>query len=212
VFSTAPLLIREGLIFPYLAGADFVRWFVRQYADTVPFGPRLPLSTEQILHPDRYQRGDRPAELRFVRGPEPTYHDNLGEFETRILLTVLSGSESAGSAAALGWAGDRYGVFDVGSTGERALVWWTAWDTDAAARRFLLVLEREWKKTMPPKRRWAVERVDLEGYPAVRLTDAPPSWIGWRTPPVVTTGEAVAAGITAPRALRRVRQTLPKRP
>lgn len=212
VFSTAPLLIREGLIFPYLAGADFVRWFVRQYPDTVPFGRRLPLSTEQILHPDRYLREDRPADLRFVRGPEPTYDDNLGEFETRILLTVLSGSESAGTAAAVGWAGDRYGVFPVESSTQRALVWWTVWDTDAAARRFAVLLEREWKKGARANRRGVVERLELEGYPGVRLTDAPLAWAGWRNQPIVTTGEVPVAGMTAPKAMRRVQQTLPQRP
>ena len=212
VFSQAPVLIREGLIFPYLAGADFVRWFERQFPDTVPFGPRLPVSTEQILHTDRYLRDDRPANLRFHRGPEPVYDDNLGEFETRILLTVLSGSESIGSAGALGWAGDRYGVFKVGSTKDHALVWWTVWDTDAAAKRFALTLEREWKKAARPNRRSVVERVELEGYPGVRLTDAPAGWSGWRNPPIVTTGEAATAGITAPKAVRRVRQTFPLRP
>lgn len=211
VFNTAPVLIREGLIFPYLAGADFVRWFVKQFPDTVPFGPRLPLSTEQILHPDTYLHQDRPADIRFIRGPVPVYHDNLGEFETRILLTVLSGSESVGSAGALGWAGDRYGVFAAGGK-ERALVWWTLWDTRAAAERFALLLDREWRKAPRTGRRSVVERVELDGYPGVRLTDAPPAWTGWRTPPVVTTGGARAPGMTAPKAMRRVQQTLPKRP
>jgi len=211
VFSTAPLLIREGLIFPYLAGADFVRWFVKQYPDTVPYGRRIPVSTEQILHPDRYLHEDRPADLRFARGPEPDFEDNLGEFETRILLTVLSGSESQASAGAEGWAGDRYGVFPAGA-GSHALVWWTVWDTDAAARRFATVMDREWKKVARPDRRGVVERLELEGYPGVRLTDAPIAWSGWRNPPTVTTGEALAPGITAPKAMRRVQQTFPQRP
>ena len=53
VFAAAPLVIREGLVFPYLAGADFVRWFMEDYPDTVPYGDRLPASTEHILHPER---------------------------------------------------------------------------------------------------------------------------------------------------------------
>ena len=65
VLASAPRFIREGLIFPYLAGADFVRWFSQAYPDTVPYGPRLPRSTEQILHPERYRSGDEPVFLMF---------------------------------------------------------------------------------------------------------------------------------------------------
>ena len=60
MFAAAPLVIREGLVFPYLAGADFVRWFMEDYPDTVPYGDRLPASTEHILHPERYREGDMP--------------------------------------------------------------------------------------------------------------------------------------------------------
>jgi hypothetical protein len=67
VFASAPLVIRETLVFPYLAGADFVWWFARTFTDTVPFGPRLPQSTEHILHPERYRSGDDPVALAFAR-------------------------------------------------------------------------------------------------------------------------------------------------
>lgn len=185
VFSKAPAIVREGLIFPYLAGADFARWFAIQFRDTVPFGPRLPVSTEQILHPDRYLAGDRPAELRFTRGPRPRYDDNLGEFETRVLLTVLSGSEAVGSAGAMDWAGDRYGVFDVAGDGERALVWWTVWDSEAAARRFTNLLNRHWTKHATSGRKFTIEQGKVGDRPAVTLVDAPPAWAGWKTPPGV---------------------------
>jgi hypothetical protein len=213
VFSSAPLLIREGLIFPYLAGADFVRWFVRQMPDTVPFGPRLPLSTEQILHPDRYSDGDYPVDIRFVRGPAPAYHDVLGEFEIRLLLTELSGSESVGAAGALGWAGDRWGIFPAGDAPAPALVWWTVWDTDEAARRFAVLLEREWTaRRMRPGRRHTIDQAGLDGHPGVRLTDAPNDWTGWRTPPVARTDEVLPPGVTSPKAMRRTPRLLPPRP
>ncbi|HXV85110.1 MAG TPA: hypothetical protein VD793_00345, partial [Gemmatimonadales bacterium] len=94
VFGAAPAVIREGLIFPYLAGADFVRWFTREFPDTVPFGPRLPTSTEQILHPERYRERDQPVPLWTDGSLLAVHEDGLGEFETRLLLTQLSGSES----------------------------------------------------------------------------------------------------------------------
>src|SRR5437016_9958035 len=51
IFATAPRWLRESLIFPYLAGADFVRWFEHAHPGKEPFGPLMPTSTEQLLHP-----------------------------------------------------------------------------------------------------------------------------------------------------------------
>ena len=66
VFARAPLVVREALIFPYLDGAEFMRWWnASGPRDTVPYGPRMPVSTEQILHPERYARGDQPVVVRF---------------------------------------------------------------------------------------------------------------------------------------------------
>lgn len=183
VFGAAPLIIREDLIFPYLAGADFVRWFQRSYPDTLPFGARLPHSTEQILHPDRYREQDAPVPLAFSAQAQAVYQDGLGEFETRVLLTDLSGSEAVGIAGALGWAGDRYGVFPAGP--EFALVWWTLWDSEKAGQRFAQLLERDWPRRQRPGRRGLVTHETVGSHPAVRLVDAPLAWAGWRTVPEV---------------------------
>jgi hypothetical protein len=183
VFSTAPLLIRETLVFPYFGGADFVRWFGRTYRDTVPFGPRLPASTEQILHPDRYRAGDAPVSLRFrATGSGPiVWQDNLGEFEIRILLTVLSGSETVATAGATGWGGDRFVVLKA-APGD-ALVWYSVWDTPAAAQRFQQLLTKHWPQR--PGRRATVDLVTVDARSGVRLVDAPAGWPGWRRIPAV---------------------------
>lgn len=183
VLGSAPAIVQEDLIFPYLAGADFVRWFERTYRDTVPFGRWLPQSTEQILHPDRYREGDAPVPLRFRSSAGAIYQDGLGEFETRVLLTQLSGSESVGAVGASGWAGDCYGVFP--SESDYALVWWTVWDTEKAAQRFGQLLEREWLGRPRPGRRGLVTSRVLGALPAVQLVDAPPAWGGWRAAPEV---------------------------
>lgn len=182
VLSNAPVIVREGLIFPYLAGADFVRWFNRNFPDTVPFGDRLPESTEQILHPERYLAGDQPVELKLQSPVAAVYEDELGEFDTRVLMSVLSGSESVGARAATGWAGDRYGVYQYGNS--HALVWWTLWDTEAQARRFSTLLEQEWYRRPRPRRSFKVVLTSVGRHPAVRLIDAPVDWNGWRSPPI----------------------------
>ena len=183
IFSTAPALLKEILIFPYLGGADFVRWFERAYPDTVPFGPRLPRSTEQILRPDRYRAGDEPVTLRFTSSSGLVHDDGLGELEMRVLIAEVTGSESAAAAATNGWGGDRYGVFESGAA--HALVWWTVWDSPQASRRFATVLDREWVSLTRPGRRRSVSRTELGERPAVLVLDAPESWGGWNSPPRV---------------------------
>jgi len=183
VFAGAPLILREGLLFPYLAGADFVRWFGQNYPDTLPFGPRLPQSTEQILYPDRYHAGDMPVTLRFVPvtyAGDVLYEDTWGQFETRIILRERTGSESLANAGALGWEGDRFAVFRHAS-GD-ALVWWSVWETPQAAEKFAAMLERSWGRD---GRRWAVRRDVVAGLPAAVLADAPPEWPGWEALPGV---------------------------
>ncbi len=184
VFSSAPLLIQESIVFPYLEGASFVSSFRKAFGDTVPFGTRLPQSTEQILHFDRYRSGDAPLELRLANGVRPIYTDVLGEFETRLLLTALSGSEATGRAGARSWGGDRYAVFDAGA-GARALVWWSVWDDERAADRFAMLLTRVWEERARPDRRGVVERMTIDDRPGVRLVDAPETWLGWKTLPIV---------------------------
>jgi hypothetical protein len=184
VFRTAPTIIRETVIFPYLGGADFVRWFIKEYPDTVPFGPRMPTSTEQILHTSRYRVGDMPLSLEFSDAEPIVYDDGLGEFETRVLVSVLSGSESMGAATAQGWGGDRYAVIEAGAG--HALVWWTVWDTPQASRRFATVLEREWRgREGSSQREFRVEQTVLGDYPAVLLMDTPRGWLERTVPPQV---------------------------
>jgi hypothetical protein len=184
VFNTAPPLIREGIVFPYLEGAEFVRWFVRTYPGREPFGRYLPQSTEQILHPDRYRAGDSPIPLRLVdSGPEPMHTDVLGEFETRILLEQLTGSETVAQSASLGWGGDRYVVY--ATPDGSALIWWVVWDDEQAASGFTEVVRPEWETRAAPGRRYAVERTYVGGKPGVRLINAPVGWWGWERMPRV---------------------------
>ena len=60
-------VLRESLIFPYLQGAEFMHWWdSRPGRDSLPYGPLMPVSTEQILHPERYARGDARSSSRFA--------------------------------------------------------------------------------------------------------------------------------------------------
>lgn len=185
-FARAPLWLREGLVFPYLAGADFIVWFRHKY-----FGrsvlDSMPRSTEQILHPDRYANHDEPTDVIFASGEPDTvqWEDNLGEFETRLLFQQLLGNESEAATLAMGWDGDRYQVLGPKSD---ALVWYSVWDDAAAAGRFTGGLQRAWAKRKadePTGRRSEVKLLTIQGRPIVRLVDAPNDWKGWRALPMV---------------------------
>ncbi len=183
IFNTAPLILRETLIFPYLGGADFVRWFQSQYPGTMPYGDRLPRSTEHILDPKRYEAGDEPVRLRFTASEGLVHDDGMGQFETQVLITEVTGSESTAAAAARGWGGDRYGVFE--AEGDHALVWWSVWDSPQAAKRFTTVFEREWTNLVRPGRRREVRKTELGDRPAIVILDAPERWEWWENPPTV---------------------------
>jgi hypothetical protein len=189
VFSQAPLWLRERLIFPYLAGGEFMRRFEHTHPGKQPFGPLMPISTEQILHVDRYEAGDRPTELTFIAPVPDTvrYEDDLGEFETQLLLKQLLGDEEQATRLASGWDGDRFEV--LGGAAD-ALVWYSVWDDAAAADRFAQGLKAAWVKRRAggaAARRSEIIRLSVTGtsLPAVRLVDAPDSWAGWKHLPRV---------------------------
>src|SRR5215212_245052 len=69
VFATAPMIIQESLLFPYLSGAEFVRRVKEKRGNANPFQD-IPRSTEQILHPSLFL-GTPPDEPTSVVLPAP---------------------------------------------------------------------------------------------------------------------------------------------
>jgi len=183
-FAKVPAVLREGLLFPYLAGGEFMRWWLASpLKDTLPYGPRQPNSTEQILFPDRYLAGDRPLDVRFTDSLPGAYEDVLGEFETRLLAQELGGTPAA-SVVPLGWGGDRFRL--AGARGAESIVWVSVWDAPYQRDRFqagtgakLLALQRAGYRTQ-------VDPLQVSGRPGLRVVMAPVQWEGWsRLPEVV---------------------------
>jgi hypothetical protein len=188
VFARAPLIIRETLLFPYLDGAAFMRWWsTSPLRDTLPYGPRMPVSTEQVLHPDRYLAHDAPVPVRFTRGPAPMYEDMLGELEIRVLQAQVRGSNAVvAGTGAIGWGGDRYRVYNTAHG--PALVWYIAWDDARAGERFLAQLGPRLRMVGRPGYRTAVDGVTLAGRSATRVVVAPSAWPEWSTLPSAELG------------------------
>lgn len=184
VFARSPLVVREDLLFPYVAGAEFMRWWAGSpLKDTVPYGPRMPVSTEQILHPDRYLHGDAPVALRFAGSDTAEYESVLGELELHVLDAVLRGSENVVTRTVPGWGGDRFRVY--ATPGGPALVWYTVWDSPAYAGRFELSLGARMAMRSRPGYRTVMDTVSVDSLPGVRITVAPAGWGRWGSEPGV---------------------------
>ena len=184
-FRRAPRLLREGLVAPYLYGAQFMSyWQGTQLADSTPFGERLPRSSEQILHPERYVKGDQPLLLRFDGGADRVItEDGLGEFEIHLLGAQLTDGVTGGAPPAIGWGGDRYRVYrsDVGP----ALVWYLVWDDAESAAAFSAATGARLAARRKTGWRAALEPLELDGRAATRYVWAPAAWNGWEDLPKV---------------------------
>ena len=172
VFSQAPLVLKESLIFPYLGGAEFMRWWDANRPEALPIGAQLPLSTEQVLHPERYAAADIPVEVAFAdSSAEVMYEDTLGELEIQILLAVLRGGDVATVDRPIGWGGDRYRVYR--TPGGPALVWLTAWDSQPQADRFREAMAGAFAARRKPGYDVAVTAEVIAGRPGVRVDHRP---------------------------------------
>jgi len=137
VFATAPLVIQESLLFPYLSGAEYARrQKTRGQGSTLL--TELPTSTEQILHTRASSDSarDEPVAVRFPTAAGAAGWENtLGEFGTRLVLYHHLRDQNAALRGAMGWDGDRYRVLQGGG-----IVWATAWDSSVDAAEFADVL------------------------------------------------------------------------
>jgi hypothetical protein len=183
VFRRAPLVLREALIFPYLQGAEFMHWWESEGRDSLPYGPRMPVSTEQILHPTRYAQGDTPVTLAFAPDSAVVYEDVLGETEIRVILASLAGSDEVQTAVPIGWGGDRFRLYRT-PEGD-ALVWFVVWDDERSRERFLRSATGL-RRTSRPGYRAALDSVRVGARPATRFVIAPASWPRWERLPEVS--------------------------
>lgn len=149
VYDSAPAYMKQDFLFPYQQGFTFVqalygdnKW---KSIDAAYKNP--PVSTEQILHPDKYPN-EKPAivdvpDLAEALGKGWTLIDQntMGEWYTSLVLD--SGIDSkfqlnssiAGDAAA-GWGGDTYAYYANEASGGYVFAWLSAWDTSADAEEF----------------------------------------------------------------------------
>ena len=162
----APLVLQESVLFPYTGGVKFVESLWKERGGRPPpFGSDLPGSTEQVLHAEKFVRGQpdipRTVEISVEEGWSRLYEDTLGELEIGILLETVGASRTS----ALGWGGDRYVLLSDGD-GHHSLAWFGVWDTEAQRDRF--VGEMEPRLSAFPKAT-SLTALEIGDFPATRL-------------------------------------------
>lgn len=169
----APKALAESFIFPYLRGPTFILALTNPTGTWAKVNDAFvnpPLSTEHILHPEKYLAGDDPplaVELPdlvpyLAPGWRELTRNVVGEAITELMLRERDVEESAKVAA--GWGGDAYVILTHDEDDAAGFALRTVWDTVDEAREF----EAAWKQVL--KKGGHLERRDkgvlvIEGYP-----------------------------------------------
>ena len=155
-FRQAPRVLRESLMFPYEQGSTWAAqvhrrggWELVSQAYT-----KLPQSSEQILHPEKYFAYEAPAkvtvpDLKLLLGPKWKLIDTdvNGEWGFYLILDEYLNSATESKRAAAGWGGDQFALYEGEAAGEVFVAQMTSWDTAVDAQEFFdAYLKRTWKR------------------------------------------------------------------
>lgn len=149
IFDNTPVFLQEDLIFPYGKGLEFVTYLFEEggYAAVDDAFLNPPVTTEQILHPERYPQ-DLPIEITLDAftsslgaGWEEIERNTLGEWYTYLMLAKPLSSawalqEDEALVAAEGWGGDQYLVYHQVENDEDVLISVSEWDTQTDADEY----------------------------------------------------------------------------
>jgi len=156
VYENAPLYLRQSLVFPYTKGMLFQNAVFQrdgQYAFAEAF-QKPPLSTQQIIHPEKYFQNVKPTDpdlpdVHLPHGYKGLVGGSLGELEHQILLEQYAGSEVANEIAPH-WRGSNFELTEDKKAGRVVLLYSVEWDSEPIAERYFTVyqdvLGKKWKK------------------------------------------------------------------
>lgn len=145
MYGQLPPFLFELAASPYLDGAVFIHAVKERGWNEVNrlYGEYPPVSTEQILHPEKWFAREQPldfhwpdfaSDARFADW-QLLHDDVLGERPWGVAFSV-HGLEADAAPAAAGWNGDRFAFFRHRKDGTCLLLMFTAWDTPQDAAEF----------------------------------------------------------------------------
>lgn len=131
-------------LFPYTEGTKFVMARYLEDASFTSMFERVPVSSEQVLHPEKFRADEKPMvtklsekkpELSRISDASILLESTLGEYHIQAILgqSIRDNPEKLKTAAA-GWGGDSILVFRNGNG--FFFAWDTLWDTPADADEF----------------------------------------------------------------------------
>jgi hypothetical protein len=155
LLETAPPVMTIWFLFPYVGGQPFVEalraaggWDAVDAAYKDP-----PVSTEQIMHPEKYIERDDPTTVKLPdlgrtlgAGWSVVDENTVGELQTAVLLANLKPGQGLNMTmgtlelpepamnAAAGWDGDQYALWGKGD--QEVLAWQSVWDSEQDAVAF----------------------------------------------------------------------------
>lgn len=143
-------------VFYYAYGAKFVQHIIKNaegYKGVHEAFGRVPASSEQILHPEKYLgEVDLPHKitpaLDAIKAELPkewNAHDvdSLGEWQTRLWLMSAKETYESAAEASEGWGGDLEFTFKRSDKPEAWLkLWITSWDSEGEADEFVEALAK----------------------------------------------------------------------
>lgn len=162
-----PEILQRSLVMPYVDGMRFVQALHRRggWRAVDAAYARLPASTEQLLHLDKYDADERPlevADLKLLDGYTALERDTMGEQALRILVDQWA--PGLAPRAAAGWGGDRYAVMESASKDAYAFALVVRMDTEADAVELEEAVHEPGTGALPPttgKPVTCIERTDL---------------------------------------------------
>jgi hypothetical protein len=155
VFDNEPLYLKLTLVFPYTQGMMFQNAVIQRDHQEA-FGEvfqHAPVSSQQIMHPDKYFAGVQPTKPKvpdphLPRGYKGLVGGSLGELEHSIMLEQYTGKARAAELAPH-WRGCTFELDENKKAGRVVLLYASEWDSeDAAARYFAAyrdILSKKWK-------------------------------------------------------------------
>jgi hypothetical protein len=160
-FRRAPRALRESLLFPYEEGSAWAtQLFKRGGWELVSQAfAKLPQSSEQILHADKYFAYEAPQKLalpdfKTILGSswKRIDYDVNGEWGLYLVLDEFLNNQAESKQACAGWGGDRFALYETGKPNEFFIAQLTAWDTPADAREFFDAYAKRTSKRYPDAR------------------------------------------------------------
>ena len=157
-FKQAPRALRESLLFPYEEGSAWATQLYKRggWEMVSQAFAKLPQSTEQILHADKYFAYEAPQKLtlpdfKAVLGPtwKRIDSDVNGEWGCYLILDEFLNNATESKQAAAGWGGDRFALYETGKPDEFFIVQLTGWDTERDAREFFDAYAKRTLKRYP---------------------------------------------------------------